>query len=311
MNHQSSSREIPRRVLSKARRSAVALGQPPADALAAWYLRRLGRRLSATQRGVPREVVAGLSPVLEAGLAHREQDGGPALETLLVQSFQGLTPELGGQEDIAVRDAIVDQFNRLYFYDPGTWQNTRWLGVPALKCPLDLWIYQELLEELRPQLIIECGTADGGSAYFLASMCDLLGRGDIVTIDIESKPGRPVHPRITYILGSSVDPEVIAQVRARLPNTGNVLVILDSDHRAAHVERELSLYAGMVTVGSYLIVEDTCVNNHPVAPEFGPGPMEAVSAFLNGNDQFVVDEGRQKFHLTFNPRGYLRRMSPP
>jgi cephalosporin hydroxylase len=88
-------------------------------------------------------------------------------------------------------------------------------------------------------------------------------------------------------------------------------VILDSDHHAAHVERELSLYAGMVSVGSYLIVEDTNINNHPVGPHFGPGPMEAASAFLNSNDQFVVDEGRQKYHLTFNPRGFLRRVSPP
>lgn len=311
MNRQSSSREIPRRVLSRARRSATALGQPRADALAAWYLRRLGKRLHATQQGIPHELVAGLRPVLEAGLAERGRDGGPALETLLAESFDGLKPEPNGQANTAVRDAIVDQFHRLYFNDPGTWQNTRWLGVRALKCPLDLWIYQELLEELRPQLIIETGTADGGSAYFLASMCDLLGAGDIVTIDIESNPARPVHPRVTYIHGSSVDPEVIAQVRARLPISGNVLVILDSDHRAPHVERELSLYAGMVTAGSYLIVEDTCVNNHPIAPDFGPGPMEAVTAFLTGNDQFVVDESRQKFHLTFNPRGYLRRVSPP
>ena len=104
---------------------------------------------------------------------------------------------------------------------------------------------------------------------------------------------------------------MIAQVHARLPVDGNVLVILDSDHHAAHVERELSLYAGIVSVGSYLIVEDTNINNHPVGPHFGPGPMEAASAFLNSNDQFVVDEGKQKYHLTFNPRGFLRRVSPP
>jgi cephalosporin hydroxylase len=131
-----------------------------------------------------------------------------------------------------------------------------------------------------------------------------------VTIDVEVKPGRPVHPRITYIHGSSVDGDVIAQVKARLPATGNVLVILDSDHSAAHVERELSAYAGLVTIGCYVIVEDTNVNNHPVGAGFGPGPMEAVSAFLKINDQFVVDEGRQKYHLTFNPRGFLRRVTP-
>jgi cephalosporin hydroxylase len=312
MNRPSSSSGIPRRVLSRARGSAVALAQPRADAMAEWYLRRWGKRLHATQGGVPRQLVAALRPVLQAGLAQRERDGGSDLETLLAESFDGLTPPApGGQANTAVRDAIVDQFHRLYYNDPGTWRNTRWLGVPAYKCPLDLWIYQELLEELRPQLIIECGTADGGSAYFLASMCDLLGGGDIVTIDVESKFGRPVHPRITYILGSSIDPEVIAQVRARVPTTGNVLVILDSDHSATHVERELSVYAPMVTVGSYVIVEDTNVNNHPVLPDFGPGPMEAVAAFLDGNDQFVVDQARQKYHLTFNPRGYLRRVSPP
>jgi cephalosporin hydroxylase len=303
---------IPRRVLSRARESAVALAQPPADAMAGWYLRRLGRRLQLTRQGVPRDLVAALRPVLQAGVTHHDGDGGSALEALVTESFEGLSPqESGGQPNPAVRDAIVDQFHRLYYNDPGTWLETRWLGVPAWKCPLDLWIYQEILQELRPQLIVECGTAHGGSAYFLASICDLLGSGEIVTIDVETKPGRPVHPRITYIPGSSVDPDVIAQVRARLPADGNVLVILDSDHRAAHVERELSLYAGMVSVGSYLIVEDTNINNHPVGPDFGPGPMEAVSAFLEGNDQFVVDEGRQKYHLTFNPRGFLRRVSPP
>ena len=144
------------------------------------------------------------------------------------------------------------------------------MGVDAWKCPLDLWIYQEILHELRPALIIECGTAHGGSAGFLASICDLVGTGEIITIDIEAKPGRPVHPRITYVLGSSTDPEVVATVRARVPTTGNVLVILDSDHSAPHVERELSVYAPMVTVGSYVIVEDTNVNNHPCPPGFRP-----------------------------------------
>lgn len=310
-SHQSVPAGIPRRVLSRARESAAALTQPSADAMAGWYLRRLGRRLQATQQDVPREVVAALRPVLQAGVMHHDGAGGSALEALVAESFERLSPrESEGQPNPAVRDAIVDQFHRLFYNDPGTWLETRWLGVPAWKCPLDLWIYQEILQELRPHLIVECGTAHGGSAYFLASICDLLGSGEIVTIDIDAKPGRPVHPRITYFEGSSIDPDVVAQVRARLPVDGNVLVILDSDHRAAHVERELSLYAGMVSVGSYLIVEDTNINNHPVGPDFGPGPMEAASAFLNSNDQFVVDEGRQKYHLTFNPRGFLQRVSP-
>jgi cephalosporin hydroxylase len=310
MSRQSQTAGMSRRVLSKAKDSAVAIAQPPADAVAAWYLRRWGRRLRDTRSGVPRELLTALRPVLQAGVTNNAGGDASALETLVTESFEALSPrELDGQPNTNVRNAIVDQFHRLFYNDRGTWLETRWLGVPAWKCPLDLWVYQEILQELRPQLIVECGTAHGGSAYFLASICDLLGSGEIVTIDIETKPDRPVHPRITYILGSSVDSDVVAQVRARLPATGNVLVILDSDHRAPHVERELSLFAGMVTVGSYLIVEDTNINNHPVGEGFGPGPMEAVTAFLQTNRQFVVDSGREKYHLTFNPRGFLRRVA--
>jgi cephalosporin hydroxylase len=272
----------------------------------------MGRRLQATGQGVPPHLVAALRPMLQAGVTHDDGGAGSALGTLVTESFARLsTREPNGQPSAAVRDAIVDQFHRLYYNDPGTWLDTRWLGVPAWKCPLDLWIYQEILQELRPALIIECGTAHGGSAYYLASICDLLGSGEVVTIDVETKPGRPVHPRITYLLGSSVEPDMIAQVRSRIPDAGSVLVILDSDHSASHVARELSEYAGFVTPGSYLIVEDTNINNHPVLPAFGPGPMEAVSSFLETNHQFAVDEGRQKYHLTFNPRGFLRRVSSP
>jgi cephalosporin hydroxylase len=83
--------------------------------------------------------------------------------------------------------------------------------------------------------------------------------------------------------------------------------ILDSDHRRDHVIDELHLYKDIVTRGQYLIVEDTNLNGHPVAPEFGPGPMEALEDFLAENDQFEIDEGMQKFYLTFNPKGYLKK----
>src|SRR5712691_996249 len=99
---------------------------------------------------------------------------------------------------------IVSAFHRLYYDSaPQTWSNTRWLGVSAQKCPLDLWIYQEILHELRPAVVIECGTASGGSALYLASILALLGTGDVVSIDIEELPDRPVHDRIRYLTGSS------------------------------------------------------------------------------------------------------------
>jgi cephalosporin hydroxylase len=203
--------------------------------------------------------------------------------------------------------SIVWAFHRLY-YNSGsrTWSNTYWLGTQTQKCPLDLWIYQELLNELRPAAIVETGTASGGGALFLASVCDLLGHGEIVTVDIEERR-RPSHPRVTYLSGSSTEREVVARVTRFVGDRAPVLVILDSDHSREHVFEELRTYAPLVTSGSYLVVEDTNVNGHPVLPDFGPGPMEAVEEFLAASSDFSVDAGREKFMLTFNPRGFLRR----
>jgi cephalosporin hydroxylase len=210
---------------------------------------------------------------------------------------------------------IVDEFHKLY-YDAavygGTWQNTYWLGVPTSKCPLDLWVYQEMLFELRPDVVVECGTFNGGSALYLASLLDVLGHGRVITIDIEPNPARPPHDRITYLSGSTTSPEVVAQVRRLVAeSTGSsptVMVLLDSDHSQDHVAAELREYSPLVTPGSYVVVEDTNVNGHPVFADHGPGPMEAVDAFVSGTDEFVVDTEREKFLLTFNPRGYLRRV---
>ena len=200
--------------------------------------------------------------------------------------------------------SIADQFHRQY-YESGIWRNTFWLGVAARKCPLDLWIYQEILFETRPEVIIESGTESGGSALFLASVCDLIGEGKVITIDLQDNPLRPKHPRITYVFGSSVAPETIDLVKKSVELQTRVMVILDSDHGKDHVLNELRAYADLVTPGSYLIVEDTNVNNHPVAEDFGPGPMEAVEEFLGTRADFVVDREREKFFLTFNPKGYL------
>ena len=108
---------------------------------------------------------------------------------------------------------VVDAFHRLY-YDrhETTWTSTSWLGTTVLKCPLDLWNYQEILVETRPDLIIETGTHLGGSALYMAGICDLIGSGRIVTVDVEDRPGRPVHGRITYLEGSSTSDEVSTAV---------------------------------------------------------------------------------------------------
>jgi cephalosporin hydroxylase len=190
-----------------------------------------------------------------------------------------------------------------------TWKNTYWRGVQVFKCPLDLWVYQEILHEIRPDLIVEAGTKHGGSAYYLASICDLLSHGSVVTIDIEELPDRPDHPRITYLTGSSTDPAVVAQVDERIGTGSRVLVVLDSDHSREHVLAELDVWHSRVSVGSYLVVEDTNINGHPVSAHAGPGPWEAVDEWLPGHPGFSRDSTREKFFLTFNPRGYLKRIA--
>lgn len=206
---------------------------------------------------------------------------------------------------------VIDSFHELYYYSGfsgGTWLNTYWLGVPVLKCPLDLWVYQEVIFEVRPDLIVETGTASGGSALFMACMCDLVGNGKIITIDVEDALHRPQHERIRYLRGSSTAESIVEQIRSIVSDGIKVLVLLDSDHRKEHVLAELQIYSQFVTKGSYIIVEDTNINGHPVKPGFGPGPMEAVQDFLEGNEDFIMDDSKEKFYLSFNPKGYLQRV---
>ena len=205
----------------------------------------------------------------------------------------------------------VNRFHRLY-YDSGafgqTWRKTTFLGTEISKCPLDLWIYQEIIFDLRPDVIIETGTYLGGSALYMASICDLISHGRVLTIDIKEKDGRPHHERITYITGSSTSNSTVQKVKHEIEGCSSTMVVLDSDHTKYHVLNELNIYGDIVTKGSYLIVEDSNLNGHPVEGDFGEGPMEAIEEFLQKNDKYVVDKTKEKLLLTFNPNGYLRRI---
>jgi cephalosporin hydroxylase len=198
---------------------------------------------------------------------------------------------------------VVDDYHRLYY---PFFRDTTWLGITAQKCPFDLFVYQELIFELRPDLIIECGTADGGSAVFLASICELAGHGEVVTIDIRGVD-LPKCPRVSYWQGETLSTDILTRLESLVHGRESVMVILDDDHTHDHVLEELRTYQRFVTPGSYVIVEDTNINNHPVFPEFGPGPMEAVETFLRASSEFVVDHSREKFFLSFNPNGFLRK----
>jgi len=193
------------------------------------------------------------------------------------------------------------------FYASNAWTRATWLGSQALKNPLDLWIYQEIMAETQPDVVIETGTYRGGSAHFLASVCDLLGSGEVVSIDIEPvRDDYPQHSRITYMGGrSSTDPDVLGEIRARVDGR-RTMIVLDSDHTKAHVDAELDAYAPLVPIGCYLIVEDSNIGQ--IRKDLMPGPLQAIEMFMAARSDFEIDREREKFLLTFNPSGYLKRV---
>jgi cephalosporin hydroxylase len=208
---------------------------------------------------------------------------------------------------------LINRFHDLY-YRRWAWGGAdtlwlNWFGFKVAKCPLDLWIYQEILVRRRPELVIETGTFMGGSALFMATVMELIGHGRVISIDTASHAGLPQHPRLSYWTGSSIDQEIVAEAR-KAAGDGRTMVVLDSDHSAAHVFQEIMSYRGLVQVGDYLIVEDTNINGHPTYPDFGPGPMEAIERFLAETDEFVSDTRCERFLMTCNPKGYLKRVRP-
>ena len=214
------------------------------------------------------------------------------------------------EQNIESNQSIVDAFHTLYYQQSKqTWETSHWLGYPLLKNPLDLWIYQEIIFSVKPDLIIECGTYHGGSALYFASLLDLIGSpGKVVTIDVEQRAKLPDHSRISYLTGSSVSVAILNAVKSFAGRSERILVVLDSDHSETHVLRELESYSPMVSRGSYIIVEDSNINGNPVRPNWGPGPMEAIVRFLSSNKNFFSDRRCEKYFFTQNPKGFLKHL---
>jgi cephalosporin hydroxylase len=199
------------------------------------------------------------------------------------------------------------------------------MGRPAIQFPQDLVAMQEIIWRTQPEVIVETGIAHGGSLIFSASMLALLGgEREVVGVDIDIRPhnraaieAHPMASRIAMIEGSSVDEAIAARVRERVAGR-SAMVVLDSNHTADHVARELALYAPLVRQGFFLIVMDTAVEYADPATivdrPWGPGnnPMTAVDAFLAREPRFVVDEEYDaKLLFTVAPRGYLRAVRDP
>jgi cephalosporin hydroxylase len=185
-----------------------------------------------------------------------------------------------------------------------------WMGVTARKMVLDSWVYQQIIHEVRPEIIIEIGNAEGGSTKFLANMLDLIGSGQVIAVDIDHSIFKGHHPRITLVTGDSLAPETLARVK-ELARGRKGLVIHDGDHSREHVLADLRAYAEFVSVRGYFIVEDTLIDLFRAGDGLGgvDGPLGAVEQFVEEDKRFQVDSDCEFFVLTYNPRGYLKRLA--
>jgi cephalosporin hydroxylase len=201
-----------------------------------------------------------------------------------------------------LRTAFVEAF-----WSALSWKDSKWLGRPVTTPPTDLLVYQELIAATRPEWIIETGRRSPGRTLFLASICELLDHGHVVSVG-DGNTATPEHPRITYVTEPPYEDSAFAAVREIVGGTPNALVVVASGSGAPRLVREFEGYAPFVAVGSYVVFENTIVNGHPVWPGYGPGPTEAVKRILGKHSDFVGDSSWEKHGLTFNPGGFLRRV---
>lgn len=200
--------------------------------------------------------------------------------------------------------------------------NFDWLGIPIIQYPQDIVAMQEIVWKVKPDLIIETGIARGGSLIFYASILELIGNGSVVGIDIDIRKHNrdailkhPLSKRIIMFEGSSVELEIVKKVKQIAKNKKKILICLDSFHTFEHVLKELELYSPMVSLGSYIIVFDTIVEQMPENyfsnRPWGKGnnPSKSVELFLRRNKNFKIDkEIENKLVITVAPSGYLKRV---
>lgn len=199
--------------------------------------------------------------------------------------------------------------------------NFSWMGRPIIQYPQDMIAMQEIIWDIKPDLIIETGVAHGGSLIFYASMLELIGKGDVLGIDIDIRQHNreeiekhPMFKRINMIQGSSIDDAIVAEVAKHAIGKESVMVLLDSNHTHEHVLQELIKYAPFVTSGSYLVCFDTIVEDLPNdylpgrAWSKGNNPKTAVWEFLKSNSDFEIDSTiDNKLLISVGPQGYLKR----
>jgi cephalosporin hydroxylase len=192
------------------------------------------------------------------------------------------------------------------FWRSGEWHRTPWLGQPTHRPPTDLFAYQELVARLRPDWVVETRTGSGGRALFLASVCELLDHGQVLSIDENPLDGLPEHSRITYLPGDPAAERTGVQARDIVGTPANALVILGGAG-APEIAAAFGNFAPLVPVGSYVVLEDTILDGIPVWPGFGSGPMGTTNEIVD-DWEFVRDPELERYGLTFSPGGFLKRV---
>jgi cephalosporin hydroxylase len=222
-------------------------------------------------------------------------------------------------EDINLKKNSKEWFDNVFNYEYS--YHFTWLGRPIIQFPQDMIAVQELIWKTKPDLIIETGIAHGGSLIFSASILEMIGKGEVIGIDIDvrnhnkkSIEKHPMFKRIKMIEGSSVDKSIINKVHKLAKNKKKILVLLDSKHTEKHVLKELKAYSKLVTKGSYIVVFDTIIEdtdskkaseNRPWG--IGNNPKTAVWKFLEKNKRFKIDKFiERKLLITSCPDGYLK-----
>jgi len=201
--------------------------------------------------------------------------------------------------------------------------NFSWMGRPIIQYPQDMIAMQEIIWQVKPDLIIETGIAHGGSLIYYASILELMGHGEVLGVDIDIREHNKIeiekHPmfkRISMIQGSSIDAAIVDEIKKHAEGKKKILVCLDSNHTHDHVSSELEMYAPFVSVDSYLVVFDTIVEDLPDGyfSQKRPwgvsnNPKTAVASFLKTNSNFVVDNAiDNKLLISVAPGGYLKRI---
>jgi cephalosporin hydroxylase len=189
------------------------------------------------------------------------------------------------------------------FWRSGEWHRAKWLGKSTHRAPTDLLAYQELIYRLRPDWIVETRTGAGGRALFLASVCDLVGSGQVLSIDDYPLAEAPEHPRITYLRSSPTSEHTAAQVR-EIAGERALLILGAAEY--PEVVKAFENYAQLVPVGSYVVIEDTILGGRPVWTGFGRGPWRAAQKAVR--DGGFVHDPSLEYALTFNPGGFLKRV---